>query len=208
MDSWMDDEIDFEELRSQLFDTYEQQAPLGKAIVQLLSVFYGPTSIANITTALNAIGITTKTGKKITPANLRPQITRLLEIQLLIYGGGHLPQCNPLNVEMVTRQVATLDLFEPMLQGVANIFHPRRGYGGQANRVRHICRSKDELYREARLALYQQDYKILPQLFLDYSNYNYYANPIALEAFLLDVANNPFDTNWLRTLPADCHGTV
>ncbi|MEO0735394.1 MAG: DEAD/DEAH box helicase [Cyanobacteria bacterium J06649_12] len=208
MDSWIDDEIDFEELRSQLFDTYEQQAPLGKVIVQLLSVFYGPTSIANITTALNAIGITTKTGKKITPANLRPQITRLLEIQLLIYGGGHLPQCNPLIVEMVTRQVATLDLFEPMLQGVTNIFHPRRGYGGQANRVRHICRSKDELYREARLALYQQNYKILPQLFLDYSNYNYYANPIALEDFLLDVANNPFDADWLRTLPSEYHGTV
>ncbi|MEL7505701.1 MAG: DEAD/DEAH box helicase [Cyanobacteria bacterium J06554_1] len=204
----MDDEIDFEALRSQLFDTYEQQAPLGKAIVQLLSVFYGPTSIANITTALNAIGITTKTGKKITPANLRPQITRLLEIQLLIYGGGHLPQCNPLIVEMVTRQVATLDLFEPMLQGVTNIFHPRRGYGGRANRVRHICRSKDELYREARLALYQQDYELLPQLFLDYSNYNYYANPVALEDFLLDVANNPFDADWLRTLPSDYYGTV
>ncbi|MEO1181236.1 MAG: ATP-dependent helicase, partial [Cyanobacteria bacterium J06636_28] len=40
------------------------------------------------------------------------------------------------------------------------------------------------------------------------SNYNYYANPVALEDFLLDVANNPFDADWLRTLPSDYYGTV
>ncbi len=208
MDSWTDDEIDFGELRSQLFKTYQQQASLGTAIVQLLSIFYGPTTITNLVTVLNALGITTKTGKKITPANVKPQVHQLLEDQLLIYGGGHLPQCHPLIVEMVTRHAATLDSFEAMLQAVIHTFHPRRSQTGRANRARHICRSKDELYREARLALYQQEYGILPQLFLDYSNYNYYATPVDLEDFLLDVVNNPLDADWLRTLPSEYYGTV
>ena len=204
----MDDGIDFEELRSQLFDTYQQQSPIRKSIVQLFSIFYGPTTIANAVTALNQIGITTKTNKKFTHSNLKSQVVKLIEDQLLIYGSGHLPQCHPLIVEMVTRNAVELDIFEPMLRAVANIFHPRRNYVGRADRIRHICRSKDELYREARLALYDQDYDGLPQLFLDYSNYNYYATPVALEDFLLDVANNPFDAEWLSTLSAEHYGTV
>lgn len=204
----MDDEIeyiDFDELRSQLFDTYQQQSPLHKSIVQLLSIFYGATSIANIAAALNHIGITTKTGKKVTPSNLKPQITRLIEEQILVYGSGHLPQCHPLIMEMVTRNTVQLKLFEPMLEGVRSVFQFRRQ---NINRVRHICRSKDELYREARLALYQRDYDVLPQLFLDYSNYNYYANPISLEDFLAEIANNPFDADWLRTLPTNYSITI
>ncbi|NEQ48529.1 MAG: DEAD/DEAH box helicase [Leptolyngbya sp. SIO3F4] len=208
MDSWIDDEIDFEELRSQLFDTYQQQSPLSKSIVQLLSVFYGPTTVANVVTALNYIGITTKTGKKFTPGNLKPQITSLIESDLLIYGAGHLPQCHPLLVEMVTRSAIKLKIYDSMHQAVMSIFHPRRNYVGRANRMRHICRSKDELYREARLVLYAQDYDALPQLFLDYSNYNYYATPVELEEFLLDIANNPFDAEWLSTLSAEHYGMI
>lgn len=202
-----DDElIDFDELRSQLFDVYQQQSPFRKSIVQLLAVFYAPATISNLVTALNQIGITTKTGKKITPSNLRPQITALIEDQIVIHGAGHLPQCHPLIVEMVTRNAVRLNIFEPMLQAVRGIFHPRRHYTG--NRIRHVCRSKDELYREARLALYAQDYDTLPQLFIDYGNYNYYATPVALEDFLLDVTNNPFDPDWLRALPPEHFSTV
>ncbi len=211
MDSWIDDEaefdFDFEELRSQLFEIYQQQTPLRQNIVQLLSVFYGPTSLANIAAALNHIKVTTATGKTITPSNLRPQITNLMEHQILIYGAGHLPQCHPLIVEMVTREVVESDHFEPMFQAVKSIFHPRR-QSGRINRIRHICRSKDELYREARLALYEGDYEMLPQLFLDYSNYNYYATPVALENFLMDVASNPFDASWLPKLPPEHYGSV
>ena len=205
MDSWIDDDIDFEELRSQIFDAYQHQSPLQKSIVQLFSIFYGPTSITNAVAALNHIGITTKTGKKITPGNLKPQIAGLIEDQLLIYGSGYLPQCHPLIVEIVTRNTVELDIFEPMAQGVRSVFQPRRNH---INRVRHICRTKDELFREARLALYQQDYEALPQLFLDYGNYNYYATPVTLDEFLLEVANNPFDAGWLGTLPAEHYGTV
>ncbi|MBT9315395.1 DEAD/DEAH box helicase [Leptothoe spongobia] len=208
MDSWIDDEIEFEELQSRLFNTYQQQSPLRKSIVQLLSVFYGPTTIANTVAALNYIGITTKTGKKITSGNLKPQIVSLIEDKLLIYGAGHLPQCDPLIVEMVTRDAVKLDTYELMRQAVTSIFHPRRNHVGRVNRIRHICRSNDELYREARLALYDRDYDALPQLFLDYSNYNYYASPVALEDFLLDVVNNPFDAEWLSTLSVEHYGIV
>ncbi|MGD1855382.1 MAG: DEAD/DEAH box helicase [Leptolyngbyaceae cyanobacterium] len=208
MDSWMDDDLDVEALRHQRFDTYQQQPPLRKGVVQLLSIFYGPTSVANIVTALNHVGLTTKTGKKITPSNLKSHLTGLIEDQLLIYGGGHLPQCHPLIVEMVTRDAIKIGTFEPMAQAVMSIFHPRRNYVGRANRIRHICRSKDELYREARLALYSQDYDGLPQLFLDYSNYNYYATPVDFEDFLLEIANNPFDADWLKTLSDQHYGMV
>ena len=208
MDSWIDDELDVEELRSQLFNIYQQQPPLRKSIVQLFSVFYSPTNLANAVTALNHIGITTKSGKKFTPSSLRTQITVLIEEQLLIQGAGQLPQCHPLIVEMVTRNAVALDTFAPMFDAVMSILHPRRSYGGRANRVRHICRSQDELYQEARLSLYSQDYDALPQLFLDYSNYNYYANPVDLEDFLLDIANNPFDADWLSTLTTEHYGTV
>ncbi|MBX2863185.1 MAG: DEAD/DEAH box helicase [Leptolyngbyaceae cyanobacterium MAG.088] len=207
MTSRMDDEIGFEELRSQLLKSYEQQTSLCKSIVQLFSVFYAPTSIANISTALNYIGVTTKPGENITPSKLKSQITKLLEHQLLVYGAGHLPQCNPLIVEIVTRNVVSSDDFELIFQTVKTILHPRR-YSGRVNRIRHICRSKDELYREARLALYEKDYDALPQLFIDYSNYNYYATSVALEDFLLDVVNNPLDTDWLRRLPAKHYGMM
>ena len=211
MDSWMDDDVDLiavEEVRSQLFSLYKQQTPLRKSIVQVFSIFYSPTSIANAATALNYVGITTKTGKKITPSNLRTQIAALLEEQLLIQGAGQLPQCNPLVVEIVTRDVLASDTFATLLQAVKSVVHPGRHYSGRANRIRHICRSKDELYREARLALYEESFDVLPQLFLDYSNYNYYATPVALEDFLLDVANNPFDADWLRRLPSEHYVAV
>lgn len=210
MNSWMDEDdlIAVEELRSQLFQRYQQQTSVRKSIVQIFSIFYSPTSIANATTALNYVGITTKTGKKITPSNLRTQIAGLIEEQLLVYGTGQLPQCHTLIVEMVTRELFASDSFEPMLQAVKSIVHPGRHYSGRANRIRHICRSKDELYREARLTLYEEDFDALPQLFLDYSNYNYYATPVTLEEFLLDVANNPFDAGWLRRLPTEHYATV
>ena len=217
MDSWMDDEIelfdedeliDFDELRSQLFDVYQQQSPFRKSIVQLLSVFYAPATIANLVTALNQIGITTKTGKKITPSNLRPQITALIEEQLVIHGAGHLPQCHLLIVEMVTRDAVKSNIFDPMFKAVRNIFHPRRHYTG--NRIRLIYRSKDELYREARLALYGQDHDTLPQLFLDYGNYNYYAVPVdihtAIGLLLLGAFHvPPLDFGFLLQTLDPCH---
>ncbi|MEO0870288.1 MAG: ATP-dependent helicase, partial [Cyanobacteria bacterium J06642_11] len=181
MDSFaegMEDSIDFEELRSQLFHTYQQQTSLRKSIVQLSSIFYGPTPLANMATALNYLGINTQGGKPFTPSNLRAYVTPLIKDQVLIYGAGHLPQCHPLLVELVTRNAVQLDLFDPMLEAVKSAVHPRRPSTGRANRVRHICRTKDELYREARFAFYAQDYDGLPQLFLDYSNYNYYATAV------------------------------
>ncbi|MEM9806077.1 MAG: hypothetical protein AAF959_12425 [Cyanobacteria bacterium P01_D01_bin.56] len=207
MDDFMGNEIDFEELRWQLFDIYQQQIPLHQSIVQLSSIFYGPTSLTHIATALNYLGITTKTDKQFTPSNLKPHITHLIEGQLLIHGAGHLPQCHPLLVELVTRNAMQLDLFEPMLHAAKSVLHARRPTG-RTNRIRHICRSKDELYREARFALYSQDYNGLPQLFLDYSNYNYYATPVTFEDFLLEVTNNPFDVDWLRTLPPENYSAI
>ncbi|MEM6251509.1 MAG: DEAD/DEAH box helicase [Cyanobacteria bacterium P01_D01_bin.156] len=202
------DMVDFEELRSQLFDTYQQLSPLRQSITQLSSLFYGPTPLASLCAALNHIGISTPTGKQFTPSNLRSQINFLIEVQVLIYGAGHLPQCNPLLVELVTRNAVQLDIFEPMLQAVKSVVHPRHATGGRINRIRHICRTKDDLYREARLALYSKEYDGLPQLFLDYSNYNYYATSITFEDFLLDVSNNPFDADWLKTLPSDQCGAI
>ncbi|MEM9980622.1 MAG: hypothetical protein AAF808_23590 [Cyanobacteria bacterium P01_D01_bin.2] len=123
MDSWIDGDIDFEELRSQLFDAYQHQSPLHKSIVQLFSISYGPTSITNAVAALNYIGITTRTGKKLTPGNLKPQITNLIEDQLLIYGSGHLPQCHPLIVEIITRH--TVDRGPGELRGIVRPWFDR-----------------------------------------------------------------------------------
>ncbi|WP_246559708.1 DEAD/DEAH box helicase [Leptothoe kymatousa] len=202
----MGDSLDLGELRSQLFDIYQQQSALRTSIVQLSSLFYGPTPIASITASLNQLGNGAK--QQFTPGQIKTQIKGLINDQLLVYGAGNLPQCNPLLVELVTRNIVTLDLFEPMLQAVKSVIHPRHTASGRINRIRHICRSKDELYREARFALYSQDFDGLPQLFIDYSNYNYYANPVTFEDFLLDITNNPFDIDWLRTLPPENYSAV
>ncbi|MCS6815411.1 MAG: ATP-dependent helicase, partial [Cyanobacteria bacterium] len=54
-----------------------------------------------------------------------------------------------------------------------------------------------------RLAIYQRDLASIPTLLHDYQKHSYQRNAVSLTDILLEICNNPFDADWLQTLPSE-----
>ena len=188
------------ELRSQLWEIYQQRDPLEQQIVQLLSVVYGSIEAQQAANCFKLAGLKSPRGKVFTAATARALLKKLTQAQLLLYTVDQRYRCHPLLVELATRDAIGQDCFSEWVNIVQRTFPPR--LSGRRG-ITYLFFTQDELFRSARIALYQGDYHQLVGLFEDYAATLYYADTLSLEDFVLEVATNPFDLEWAKRLPAE-----
>ncbi len=192
-----DSHTDLERLRAQLLERYHSLPSLEQLIVQLFSVIYEPISRATFMVCLNQLGAHDPQGKPFTTASLKPHIERLLCDELLTQAGGQGPQCHPLITEIATRDAVHVGRFEMLAQVVQSRMPITSRW---KNGPRHFT-SNHQLMREIRIGLYRHDVQFINQQLEDYAKDNYTQTKLSLSDIFQQLCNNPFDSDWFRTLP-------
>ncbi len=199
-----DSYADSAKLRRQIVEAYHELSPLEQVIVQLFSVIYEPVSRTSFVLCLNEAGARDRNGKPFTHQTLKPYIDRLLEAGLLVQESGQGPQCHPLLEEIATRDAALLGHFETLAQVVQEKLPiSTRSKDGPCN-----FNSERQLIREVRLGIYRKDIKFINKQLQDYYKNSYPKDKLSLGEIYQRVCNNPFDADWLRTLPQELYESV
>ncbi len=191
--------LETEQVRNQLIKVYRKLPSLEQVMVQLLSVIYEPVSRSLLLNCWNNLPEKLREGKHFTSPSMKPYLDRLIEAQLLIQQSGYGPQCNPLLVEVATRDAVKANRFEPLVQAVQKGFPmPRRWKDGPVS-----FGNDRQLIREIRVGLYRRDMHFVNKQLEDYYKYSYQKDKISLGDIYLLIFNNPFDAEWFQTLPPE-----
>ncbi|MBW4519829.1 MAG: DEAD/DEAH box helicase [Scytolyngbya sp. HA4215-MV1] len=190
--------------RDQLLDVYHELSPLEQLIVQLLSVIYEPINRNMLIICLDQAGAKDSKGQPFKPHTIKPYLDRLLEKGVVIQNSGQGVQCYPLLIEIVTRDAVRIGRFEALAKVVEDkIPIPRRWRDGPRSFSRDGL-----LIREVRIGLYRKNVKFINQQLEDYYKYSYLADPITVAEIYDLVCNNPFDTDWMRSLPNELYESI
>ncbi|MGA7937182.1 MAG: ATP-dependent helicase, partial [Kovacikia sp.] len=193
--------VDTAKVRDRLIDSYYELSSLEQLMVQLFSVIYEPISRASFVLCLNQVGAQDKNGKLFTATTLKPFIDRLLELGLLVQGGGLGPQCHPLLTEVATRDAVRVRRFETL----AKVVQERLPVSTRWKGGPRYFTGRRQLMREVRIGIYRQDFKFINQQLEDYAKYNYAKDPFLIDEIYQEICNNPFDPEWFRTLPKEIY---
>lgn len=195
---------DLVKLRNQIADVYYELTPLEQLMVQLFSVIYAPVSRTSFVECLNKTGARHPNGNWFTAPTIKPYIDRLLELEVLVQEPGVGPQCHPLLVEIATRDAVRVGRFESLVGAVERVLPiSSRGKNGPRYFSNNL-----QLIREVRIGLYRRDMDFVNHQFADYYNQSNLKEPIAIADVLEQVCNNPFDPDWLKTLPGDLLSSI
>lgn len=195
-------ELDIDAARRQLTMAYRELPDLQQQIVQLMSVIYMPVTRAGIIPCLNYTGARDKDNKAFVQQTLKPYLDRLLTKGLLVQEYGQSLQCHPLIAEIATRDTVRAGRFEALVKAVETYMAiPQMRKDGPRMFVNEM-----QLIREVRIAIYRHDVGVIQPILDDYAKYGYQRQRVALEEILSIICNNPFDPDWLRTLPPELYG--
>lgn len=187
--------------RHSLVEKYHELPSLEQFIVQLFSVIYEPISRATVALCLNQLAVQNKQGKHFTGPILKPYIDRLLDLGVLVQGGGLGPQCHPLLTEIATRDAVRLGRFEILAQAVQGCIPiPLRWKGGP-----RAFSNERQLIREVRIGIYRNDIQYIHQQLEAYYKYSYKKDRLSLEEIYQRICDNPFDPQWFGTLPPELY---
>ncbi|KAM3093659.1 DEAD/DEAH box helicase [Phormidesmis sp. 146-12] len=200
-----DSQPNLTELRQQLIENYQNLAAPDRAIVQLLSVIYEPVSRTAFLNCVNHTGTRDARDKAFVSSTLKVYLDRLLESQLIIQQGGQGPQCNPLLVEVATRDALKAGRFETFVSAIERFLPIPQRWKDQGPRN---FKNEQQLIREVRIGLYRKDVKHIEQQLEDYERYSYHLNKVSIGDILTRVCNNPFDADWFCTLPQELYETA
>ena len=195
-------ETEISQLRQQLNQSYEKLPQIAKQIVRLFSVIYEPVSRSNFLQCLNRIGAKDKQEKAFNSNTLKPHLEALLNQELLIQEPGRSPQCNPLMVEIATRDAVKAGVWEQMVQVMNSCLPIPTRYNSSDARV---FNGIEQLLREVRVGIYQQDVEFVYHQLECYQKYGYYREQIELDEILGLILNNPFASDWFRQLPQELY---
>jgi superfamily II DNA or RNA helicase len=190
------------ELRERLIENYQSLSVSEQKIVQLFSVIYEPVSRTAFLSCLNHTGTLDKREKLFVSSTLKVYLDRLLATQLLTQQSGQGPQCNPLLVEIATRDAVKTGQFETFVNAIERFLPVPQRWKDQGPRN---FKNEPQLIREVRIGLYRKDIKYIEQQLEDYNKYSYRPDKISLDEILVQVCNNPFDADWFCTLPKELY---
>lgn len=145
---------------------------------------------------LNQTGTLDENNKPFVSKTLSRHIDKLISAGLLIQESGQSPQCHPLLTEIATRDAVGAGRFEILALAVEEKL-PIRTHWQNGPR---IFQNTSQLIREVRIGLYRQNLNYINKQFEDYHKYNS-QDKISVENIFEQICNNPFDADWLRTLP-------
>jgi SNF2 family DNA or RNA helicase len=187
--------------RAQILDRYRKLDPSKRKIVQLFSVIYEPISRATFLNCLNYAGIRDQDEKVVSAAMLKTRIDRFIADEILIQNSGQGPQCNPLIVEIATRDAIKEGNFEAMAAAVEVQIPIRTGYGGSPR----YFNNEQQFLREVRIGIYKGNIKFVNEQFENYHRFGYNRQKITIDEVLTEVCNNPFDPEWFRSLSSELY---
>lgn len=188
-------------LRTQLVEAYRKLPVLERTMVQLFSVIYGSVSRPVFVECLNKTSIRNQNNKLFLPASIKPYINKLLEQGVLSQERGLGPQCHSLIVEIATRDAVKHGVFPEMVKAVETCLPVRTSW----NKTQRLFSSDNEFIREVRIGLYRKDLTFIDKQFEDYSQNRHSSDRLTKDEIFQLVCNNPFDKDWLLTLPEELY---
>lgn len=184
--------------QADLAQEYHQLTLEQKIIVQLLSISYDWTGKNNFLKCLNETGLLPE--KNLSIGQLKTRTDKLVAAGLLLQESGRGLKCHHLLVEIATRDAleGKGKRFEKMVKVVQTLFPISTRWDNRKN-----FRSQQQLIREVRIGLYRQDMDYVNSCFSDYNSFRYGEEKVGFNNFFDSIFNNPFDGEWLQTLPAE-----
>jgi superfamily II DNA or RNA helicase len=196
----MGNSVDSVKLRSQLIEIYLKLLPLEKVIVQLASVIYAPSSRNDFLRCLRTV-VRDEYLKQLNPISFKSVADRLVQANLLVQQSNLGISCNPLLVEIATREALKSGTFEAMVLKVELEFPVSTSYRKDVRRFAGFA----QLLREVRIGIYRQDLPFIKKQVQDFLTYASSREKVAISDLLLLVCDNPFDSVWFSTLPQDLY---
>ncbi|NJN62358.1 MAG: hypothetical protein HC795_13255 [Coleofasciculaceae cyanobacterium RL_1_1] len=166
--------------RTQRFERYQNLPESDQRVLELLSLIYHPISRSALADCLNAANIPNAMGKRWTTALLKLPVTDWEAIGLVSQSSAGI-QCDPLVVELITRELAKSD----RLAAYAKVTKQK------ARSTSSALDPVDIVIRFSRLGLYLNEPKQVEEAL---SRYGYGA--VELQDVLRAICFNPFDRDW------------
>lgn len=189
--------IALETIRGKLIRVYDTLSSTEQRMVQLCSILYEPARKTLILECLKRLQNQLGEPNFPTQNTLKVTIERLLRADMLVADGGAGVKCNPLLVEIATRDAVCNGSFEPIVQVIEEKL-PISGAG--RNYDFRYFNSFQQFLREVRIGLYRLDPQFVEKQFDDYYRYGFAQKRISLQEVFELVFNNPFDPDWFRSL--------
>ena len=184
-----------EKNRRKLIAALESLPPLEQSTLQLFSIAYEPASRTALMSCANKAGLRPLNGAQFTSKTWKPLIQKLLDKELLEEEKSKL-YCNPLIVEVLARRTVREGRLEEMVAVVHESLHiyttPERYT---------YYRNFSQLFRDIRLAIYRNDTESIQTLLARCNSQ--YSGELARQNPWLLICNNPFDREWMSTLPPE-----
>ncbi|AFZ00227.1 DEAD/DEAH box helicase [Calothrix sp. PCC 6303] len=191
-------EVVNQKLQAQLADKYRQQSQLEQKIIQLCSIIYEPFTVISLVSCLERAEIYDGKNRIFTSQSLLSYTNRLIENGLIVKESKqHYYRCHSLLMEIATRDAVKSGNFAEYAKAV-DLGQPVRTFAH--NGARNF-QNDQQFIREVRIALYSHDADAVNKHVEDYEKFSYRGNQLSLEEILLDVCNNPFDGEWISSLP-------
>ena len=182
-------------LRQELITVYRELPTAEKVILQLFSLFYHSVSRSLVLDCLQQLAQKHEQYEALPEKTLESHINSLLEEGLLLQKGNQGPRCNPLVVEVVTRDAIEVGNFATLLAVAKEKLLPRER-GGY-----FYIRGEQVLSQLARLGIYAHDWSFIGEVMKGYERFNYGKPDKIIEGLFAEVGNNPFEKEWFRSLP-------
>ncbi|MEA5537344.1 DEAD/DEAH box helicase [Crocosphaera sp. XPORK-15E] len=188
---------DSAKMRQKLSEIYEKETAINQQIIQLLSIIYEPITRTAFLECFQGTGHKDEQGKAYNNKTLKVLIDHLLKRRLLVESEEKKLICNPLIVEIATRDSIKQNTFEQLVSIIAEKIPIKRRSWGNQNRQ---FDSEQQLIREIRIGIYGQDLEFIEEQIKDYKD-QHYKNDFSLETVMELVFTNPFDEEWFCRLP-------
>lgn len=178
-----------------LKNQYEKLSGLERMIVGLLAIFYTPVPRNDLAIALNDLGQRDAKNNLWSASSLKLILDKLITQNFIDAERGKGISCPVLLREIVCRDLVKNGLFKPLVAAVEKAHPIKTSYGD-----RRSFRGDEELIREIRIGIYNQDLDFIKQQFKDFYQYSSSPQRISFETVLLSMVNNPFDLEWINSL--------
>ncbi len=188
---------DSSKIRQKLIHIYEKETRINQEIIQLLSIIYEPITRSSFLECFRGTGHKDEQGKAYNNKTLKVLIDHLLKRRLLVESDDKKLICNPLIVEIATRDSLQQNTFEQFVSIIDEKIPIKRRSWGNQNRQ---FNSEQQLIREMRIGIYLQDLKFIEEQIKDYKEQSYKSD-FDLETLIKLVVTNPFDAEWFCHLP-------
>jgi superfamily II DNA or RNA helicase len=196
-----------DERREALTEIYESLSDRARLFVQLSSVIYEPVPRATLMSCMSRLGARDNREAIFTSTTFNDQVLQPLIDQGLMTTSMQGVQCEYLIQEIATREAAKSKRFKSLVDVMYHYLPITTRYSGG---IRYF-NSERRFIREVRVVVHRKDpTEALLKLFQEYEAYG---NSIRGQAktpidVLAELASNPFDADWVRTLPSEWYDWI